>query len=341
MQTIRWVRIFTSLAIVFLAATLARSFYLDQQVNRLPCGELATVGNSVKPDATPPSVVNFAPKEIGLGSPVCIAIAGAKGIAADKSGKPALHLFLDGLELKDVVGRYADPRQTLVQFDVARSVDDLEAWRAIIGHLGLRSDGAAAGSVTARIGAGSDDGEINTAALPPIELKIIDPIALLLGMVALVAAVVALGFAASTSAVLRDGDATSSFSLARVQMAFWLYLITAAFLYIWLVTGNYNDVLTPQALTLLGISGTTGLMAIAASPPGTPSASRGFWTDILSDGGGIALHRLQMAVWTAILGVVFLAEIYGSFRLPTFDSNLLILMGISGVTYVGFKFNEK
>ena len=179
------------------------------------------------------------------------------------------------------------------------------------------------------------------SALPPIELKIIDPIALLLGMVALVAAVVALGFAASTSAVLRDGDATSSFSLARVQMAFWLYLITAAFLYIWLVTGNYNDVLTPQALTLLGISGTTGLMAIAASPPGTPSASRGFWTDILSDGGGIALHRLQMAVWTAILGVVFLAEIYGSFRLPTFDSNLLILMGISGVTYVGFKFNEK
>ena len=40
-------------------------------------------------------------------------------------------------------------------------------------------------------------------------------------------------------------------------------------------------------------------------------------------------------------GVVFLAEIFRSFRRPTFDSNLLILMGISGVTYVGFKFNEK
>jgi cation transport ATPase len=64
-------------------------------------------------------------------------------------------------------------------------------------------------------------------------------------------------------------------------------------------------------------------------------------TDILSDADGVALHRLQIVVWTVILGVVFFAEIFRSFRLPTFDSNLLILMGISGATYVGFKFKEK
>ena len=39
-----------------------------------------------------------------------------------------------------------------------------------------------------------------------------------------------------------------------------------------------------------------------------------------------------MVVWTVILGVVFFFAIYRSFRLPEFDSNLLILLGISGVT---------
>jgi hypothetical protein len=124
-------------------------------------------------------------------------------------------------------------------------------------------------------------------------------------------------------------------------MAFWLYLITAAFVFIWLVTGDYNGVLTSQALTLMGISGTTGLMAISVSSADAPAASAGFLQDILSDNDGVALHRLQIVVWTLILGVVFFAEIYRSFRLPALDSNLLILLGISGVTYVGFKFNEK
>jgi hypothetical protein len=169
----------------------------------------------------------------------------------------------------------------------------------------------------------------------------VDPWASLLGLVAFLAAVLALIFAAPISAILRDGDINSTYSLARVQMAFWLYLITAAFVFIWLVTGDYNSVLTPQSLTLLGISGTTGLMATTLDKKVTPDpSSKHFWTDILSDKDGIALHRLQIAVWTAILGVVFFAEIYHSFRLPTFDSNLLILLGISGLTYVGFKFNE-
>jgi hypothetical protein len=356
MQAARWMRTFAALGILFLAGTLARSCYLDQQVERLPCSDPAIAGDASKDNAgndnankdnagkagTPaPSMVNFAPKRIELGSQVCVAITGAQSVATDKDGKPALHLFIDGLELKGSAGRFADSGKTLVLFDVARTADDSEAWATIIGHLGRGSGGAALGSVRARIGAGTDSGEFAGATLPPIELTIVDPLTFALGIAALVAAVVALCLAARTSAILRDGDAESTFSLARVQMAFWLYLITATFLYVWLVTGDYNGVLTSQALTLLGISGTTGLMAIAVNPSTVPTASQGFWTDILSDGGGIALHRLQVVVWTAILGAVFLAEIYNSFRLPTFDSNLLILMGISGVTYVGFKFNEK
>jgi hypothetical protein len=341
MQKARWMRFFTALAIVFLVGTLARSFYLGQQAASLPCGDASIAGDSGKADTPAPFVVDFAPKRIGLGSLICVAITGAKSVATDKDGKPTLHLFLDGLELKGVVGSFADPAKTLVLFKVARIADDSDAWRTIIGHLGWTSDGSALGTARARLGVGLASGEFDGARLPPLELVIVDPLAFVLGMVAFLAAVLALGIAAQISAILRDGDPASAFSLARVQMAFWLYLITAAFVYIWLVTGDYNGILTSQALTLLGISGTTGMMAIAVNPDAAPKASQGFWTDILSDGGGIALHRVQVAVWTAILGVVSLAEIYESFRLPSFDSNLLILMGISGATYVGFKFNEK
>ncbi len=339
MKANRWAQIFTGLAIVLFVGMLARSFYLDRQVDYLPCDNKSLAGNSTMAAGPAPSVFNFFPNDkIGLGSPLCVAIAGPANVAIDKDGKPTLHLFLDDLELKDSVGTLIDQKKNLVVFDVARTSDDAAVWSKIIGQLEWGKWGA---RVPVHIGVGTNAGEFNNANQTPLELIIIDPWAFILGIAALLAAVLALFFAAQISAVLRDGDANSTYSLARVQMAFWLYLITAAFVFIWLVTGDYNGVLTSQALTLMGISSTTGLMAICVKNGAAPTPSEGFLTDILSETDGVALHRLQIVVWTLILGVVFFTEIYRSFRLPTFDSNLLILMGISGLTYVGFKFKEK
>ena len=50
-------------------------------------------------------------------------------------------------------------------------------------------------------------------------------------------------------------------SLARSQMAFWFFVIVAAYNYIWMVTGDW-DSLTPGALILMGISAATGLGAV-------------------------------------------------------------------------------
>jgi hypothetical protein len=52
------------------------------------------------------------------------------------------------------------------------------------------------------------------------------------------------------------------FSLGRVQMAFWFFVITAAYLFLWLVLGDRNS-FNATALTLLGISLTTGLVSRA------------------------------------------------------------------------------
>jgi hypothetical protein len=339
MDAKRWAPIFAGLTVALFVGVLCRSFYLDRQIDYHPCDNIALAGNSTAPAGSAPSAVDFFPKDkIGLGAPFCAAIVGPANVAIDKDGKPTLHLFLDGLELKDSLGTLVDRKKNLVVFDVARSADDAAVWTKLISQLEWGEWGA---RVPVHIGVGTNAGEFANPDAKPLNLVLVDPWAFILGLATFLAAVLALVFASQISAILRDGNDTSTYSLARVQMAFWLYLITAAFVFIWLVTGDYNGVLTSQALTLMGISGTTGLMAISVSSADAPAASAGFLQDILSDNDGVALHRLQIVVWTLILGVVFFAEIYRSFRLPALDSNLLILLGISGVTYVGFKFNEK
>jgi hypothetical protein len=63
-----------------------------------------------------------------------------------------------------------------------------------------------------------------------------------------------------TASRRRDGELP--FSLARTQMAWWFFVVLGGFMYIWLVTGDYNT-LTAGVLGLIGISSTTGLAAIS------------------------------------------------------------------------------
>ena len=203
----------------------------------------------------------------------------------------------------------------------------------------------------------------------------------------------------SNSNLLRDSGPEPTgglkpYSLARTQMAFWFFIIVAAYLFIFIVTGA-TDTVTTSVLGLMGISAGTGLAAVAvdnskraqaqaevdklraeqaklggqqqaaagggaAFPAESlqrlndlpdliakqkkivdPSASEGFRLDILSDADGISFHRLQIAVWTAVLGIIFCVSVYNVLSMPTFSDTLLGLMGISGGTYVGFKIPEK
>lgn len=74
---------------------------------------------------------------------------------------------------------------------------------------------------------------------------------------------------------------------------------------------------------------------------GEPKESKSFWEDILSDINGVTLHRFQMVVWTVVLSIIFLRDVYVNVAMPEFSGTLLALMGISGGTYIGFKFPEK
>jgi len=79
----------------------------------------------------------------------------------------------------------------------------------------------------------------------------------------------------------------------------------------------------------------------AQSAPKQAPQSNGFFRDICNGGEGIAFHRLQAALWTIVLGVVFIVTITTKISMPEFPENLLYLLGISNLTYIGFKIPEK
>lgn len=68
--------------------------------------------------------------------------------------------------------------------------------------------------------------------------------------------------------------------------------------------------------------------------------SEGFLTDILSDADGISFHRFQLAVWTMILGFIFIRGVYDNLAMPIFDTTLMGLLGLSAGTYLGLKIPE-
>lgn len=66
-----------------------------------------------------------------------------------------------------------------------------------------------------------------------------------------------------------------------------------------------------------------------------------FFRDLVTNGNwDNVLHRWQIVIWTLVLGFTFVVKVVMDLTLPNFSDGLLTLMGISGATYVGFKFNE-
>ena len=145
-------------------------------------------------------------------------------------------------------------------------------------------------------------------------------------------------------------DMRPKFSLARCQTAFWFFLFTAAYVYLW-VLKRQTDTLTEQCLVLLGIStGATIGSAFINRPVRSetyvgklpPFSVTQFFNDLLSDSGGqIAFYRFQTLVWTLVLGLVFIKSVCFGLRMPEFGANELTLMGISAGTYIGFKLPER
>jgi hypothetical protein len=283
------------------------------------------------------------------------ALATAEAALATKSAAKAVYLFIDEVRTPSSMDVYtSDSKDTKDNKDGwtwkalnIRAPDDAGAadgklWRQILGGTPF------GGSRYVALGLGDKEG-----TLPRTDAVIVEKVKLrvyhwpllvagALGLALMAAGLIGLGW---DTGLLRDtpppaATAPAPFSLARVQFAWWLFLVIGGYLYVWLVTGQFIGVVTTGVLALMGISGVSGLAAQVIDPTPNPNASQGFLRDIMSENNTFVLQRVQMAAWTLILGVIFLWTTLTSFSFPNFDPNLLVLAGIVNGVYLGFKFKQ-
>lgn len=217
-------------------------------------------------------------------------------------------------------------------------------------------------SYTGKIGLGYED-RVFTKLHPNqagshIRLKLIEPVTLwiaVLGTLGLGVGLLALGGRSwllritlprpsSTAPMPTLVAAHPPFSLAKVQMAWWTFIILGSFLVIYCVSGEMPD-LSTTSLALLGISGSTAALngLIRRDPPpaeattGPWLASRGWLPDILSDAHGVSMNRLQQVVISLLMGYFFVRTVYNSVAMPVWTDNQVLLLGVSSATYLGLE----
>lgn len=234
---------------------------------------------------------------------------------------------------------------------------ELEKWRAIIRAAGPTF--SAQISLARPIVAGGDAlrlptlvnaDEIYTPGAKPVyrNLPLVPPIRQGAAITAVVFTICAVLAAALGTAALRDGrdpslppNQQAAWSLSRVVLAWWLTICVGCFAYLWALMGEYRNIISGSAPILLGLQGTTLLVAAGFGRTKAPRPSQGFFNDLISEGGDPEIARLQMLVWNFMLGIVFIWQSVFQWTMPTFDPTVMTLLGISSATYVGFKFVPK
>jgi hypothetical protein len=265
--------------------------------------------------------------------------------------------YIDGRALSGVYPVAVNLRNATLQFHLRITPDNRTTWTHLLSPLVFQRP------VRFSVGLELQDPFETRFVLEdtPATLTVINPRwVALAAVVVTVFAVAFCALAARTTLLMERSDHASGpvvlrFSLAKVQLALWFFVVFGAFLVIWLVTGNFNTI-NSAVLATLGISAGTALGdaylkgARAVSPgssamppapwaadrPAQPTRQRAlrFVREMVSDSEGYSIYRFQMLAWTAALVVVFLADVYDDLVMPSFGPELLYLLGLSSGTYV-------
>jgi len=241
----------------------------------------------------------------------------------------SLVLFVDGLAIDGLppdCSRAGEVRYTLMVNE-----KNAETWH----HLFARAPGCCR---PVSVSAGTGEHELDTDVLS-MPMRIINRARWLITIFVLILATVAILLLHWRTNVLKN--------LPRMQIACSALAIGIAYGYIWSTTGEVAT-LNGSALALLGIGlGTAAGSAILSSGPRVSIATA---VKAIANQGIEApvetavrfnLHALQAAVWTAIIGFIFVGAAYRSLELPDLSENVFLLLGISAGTYLALSFKKK
>ncbi len=146
--------------------------------------------------------------------------------------------------------------------------------------------------------------------------------------------------------------ASGKYSVSLLQATFWTLVTVWGLIFVWLIQGELIEI-TAQVLILLGIGGGTAIVTrsiaggreIRIPTEFTPSLDRSpripKVSDLMTIVGKPSLFKFQILSVTSVVGVIVVREIFCNGSFPVLDENLLLLMGISGSSYVLNEATEK
>jgi hypothetical protein len=290
---------------------------------------------------------------VGLGDRLIIEVENFPKLLADAGGNcGGIVLFLEGMPMAGLPPESCDVQSGSVRFILKRNDKNDAAWHWLLGSPKgfLR---------TIRVTVGPNETNTVPTMVNQFPLRVVPRALFYIWLLVTVGALILFLYLCRNTALIRGARTAAlpakskPYSLARFQMAYWFFLVIAAYLFMWILTGEL-DTITDSILALIGIGAGTALgSALIDSNANADSAvktavtadegavTKGFLRDVLDDGGGISFHRFQMFVWTLVLGIIFVSSVYIHLAMPEFSATMLGLMGISSGTYLGFKFPEK
>jgi outer membrane murein-binding lipoprotein Lpp len=349
-------------------------------------------------------------KSAAISDIIVVDVAHISGLLTAQNGIKQVRLFVNSIEIEGSVpvGWYLHGDGAQLKFLLQRTAANNKTWNMLLGYPEF---GKEFFNLPLSISIGLTGQSTQATKVNSFQLVRIDQ-GWFWGCIVVVLIYLGMLFRyAKTTPMLRDTPAdltplgipglaagNAPYSLGKVQMAFWFSIILASYIFIWLITDNY-ELITTGILVLIGIGAGTGLGAVsinnnkadktikqvqdlqaqqaelrqatdllkAALPAAGVEAKIGynnfldcqltsninnlidglktgkdnFINDILTDENGVSFHRLQMVVFTAVLGFVFIYTAWATLTMPDFSATLLTMQGITAGTYLGFKIPEK
>lgn len=280
------------------------------------------------------------PAEIRLGDYVRVEVEDLISLLSQPP-RPGIKtiLFIDNLPMRGIYHLFSDSLNKTLVYRVTRDSSSVAAWNIIYKY-------PRPFQKQVSISVGYED----TSPLPSeakLTFILVSKLAFWLALSGMGIVLVLLIFLAKKSGIIRDESASENkpFSLSRTQLAYWTIIVISMFVYIWVLTSEIPPI-TGSTLILLAISiGTSAGAKVVDSSQSEIDRhqdlnSDGFLIDLLSDSNGVSIHRLQMLVWTIVLGLYFVRTSILYLTIPQLDDSMLALMGISNGAYVGLKIPE-
>jgi hypothetical protein len=222
--------------------------------NQTPQQATATATATPQPAPTPPCVA-------GIGDTVIVTVDNlSTEVAAGRLKLGDLLLFINGRQFKGLNTRWWEKDQ--VAFDLKRTSDSTDAWTALLSQPGL--DPLRKTEVSVGFADRAPLPATDSLHKPTILLRVFYQEWAIFSLIALILTLGFFFYLATRTGIIRDpGPPKLSvkerpYSLARTQAAFWFFLVIGSFIFLYLITGDYNTI-TEQALILMGIGTGTAL----------------------------------------------------------------------------------